>query len=258
MKKKWKELKKYTPLLKELVIRDIKVKYRRSILGVLWTVLTPLFTMLVMTILFSRLFKDDIQNFAVYYFTGYILYNFLNESTMEALRSIINNQNIIKKVYIPQYLFPLSKVVSAIVNLFFSFIALIFVMLITRTEFNYTIIFSIIVFFFLAIFCLGLGMILCTMFVFFRDIGHFYGVFTLLWMYLTPIFYPVSLLKSIAPVVLCCNPLYYYISSFRLLVIEGKIPSVENSIFGIIIAMIFLLLGIYIFEKQKKKFILYI
>lgn len=97
MKKRWNELIKYVPLLRELVIRDLKVQYRRSILGILWTVLTPLFTMTVMTLLFSRLFKNDIQNFAVYYFTGYILYSFCNESTMEALRSIVNNQNLIKK-----------------------------------------------------------------------------------------------------------------------------------------------------------------
>lgn len=258
MRKKWKEFKKYMPLFGELVIRDIKVRYRRSVLGILWTVLTPFLTMLVMTLLFSRLFSNDIQNFAVYYFAGYILYSFCNESTMSALRSVIDNQNLIKKVYIPKYLFPLSKIASALMNLFFSFLALLIVMLFTGVKFYLTILLSIIVVFFLSVFCLGLGMILCTMFVFFRDIGHFYGIITLLWMYLTPIFYPVSLLETIAPVLLWCNPLYHYISAFRSLIMEGRLPSLENCLFGVIAAVVTCLIGVYIFEKQKKKFVLYI
>ena len=251
MKKRWNELIKYVPLLRELVIRDLKVQYRRSILGILWTVLTPLFTMTVMTLLFSRLFKNDIQNFAVYYFTGYILYSFCNESTMEALRSIVNNQNLIKKIYIPQYLFPVSKIASSLMNLFFSFIAMIIVMIFTGADFYFTMVLSIIVVFLLAVFCLGLGMILCTMFVFFRDIGHFYGVIMLIWMYLTPIFYPVSLLEEITPILLWCNPLYCYISMFRCLIMKGQLPSLEQWLFGLLIAMITFLFGIYFFRKYK-------
>lgn len=258
MKKRWNEFIKYMPLLRELVIRDIKVQYRRSILGIFWTVLTPLFTMMVMTLLFSRLFRNDIQNFAVYYFTGYILYSFCNESTVAALRSIVDNQNLIKKVYIPQYLFPLSKIASSLMNLLFSFIAMIIVMLFTGAKIYPTILFSIIVIAFLSLFCLGLGMILCTMFVFFRDIGHFYGIIMLLWMYLTPIFYPVSLLRETAPILLWCNPLHCYISMFRSLIMEGRLPLLENCLVGSVIAVIILLFGVYIFETQKKKFILYI
>lgn len=107
-------------------------------------------------------------------------------------------------------------------------------------------------------FCLGLGMILCTMFVFFRDIGHFYGVIMLIWMYLTPIFYPVSLLEEITPILLWCNPLYCYISMFRCLIMKGQLPSLEQWLFGLLIAMITFLFGIYFFRKYKKKFILYI
>ena len=258
MKEKWMELKKYMPLLGELVIRDIKVRYRRAALGILWTVLTPLLTMMVMTLLFSKLFINDIQNFAVYYFTGYILYSFCNESTMTALRSVIDNQNLIKKVYIPTYLFPLSKIASALMNLLFSFIALLIVMLFTGAVFHPAIFLSVIVVFFLAVFCLGLGMILCTMFVFFRDIGHFYGVVTLLWMYLTPIFYPASLLESTAPLLLKCNPLYYYIGAFRSLIMDGKMPSLQICLLGIAAAAAMLAAGAYVFEKRKKEFILYI
>lgn len=258
MKEKWTEFKKYIPLMRELVIRDIKVRYRRSVLGILWTVLTPLFTMIVMTLLFSKLFSNDIHNFAVYYFTGYILYNFCNESTMDALHSIIDNQNLIKKVYIPQYLFPLSKIASSLMNLFFSFIALLIVMLFTRTVFYPSMLLSVVVVFFLSLFCLGLGMILCTLFVFFRDIGHFYGIITLFWMYMTPIFYPQSLLGSTVPFVLWCNPLYYYVSAFRTLIMEGKLPSLQICTVGVAFAVIIFLMGVFVFKKNKRKFILYI
>lgn len=258
MREKWVELKKYMPLMRELVVRDIKVRYRRSVLGILWTVLTPLFTMMVMSLLFSKLFSNDIQNFAVYYFTGYILYSFCNESTMNALHSIIDNQNLIKKVYIPQYLFPLSKIASSLMNLLFSFIALLLVMLFTQTIFYATILLSVIVIFFLSLFCLGLGMILCTLFVFFRDIGHFYGILTLFWMYMTPIFYPKTLLESTAPFVLWCNPLYYYVTAFRTLIMHGRIPPLKICLTGVAFSIVFFLIGILVFEKNKRKFILYI
>lgn len=258
MKKYWLEIRKYTPLLKELVLRDIKVRYRRSFLGVLWTVLTPLLTMLVMTFLFAQLFKNDIQNFAVYYFTGYILYGFLNESTTMSLRSVVDNQNLIRKVYIPKYLFPLSKVASSLLNLVFSFVAMILVMLFTGSRFYPTIFLSFIVIFFLSLFCLGLGMTLSTMFVFFRDIGHFYGVLMLLWMYLTPIFYPVSLLKDRAEFVLWCNPLYYYVCTFRNLVCDGILPPFPVWFGGILIAGITFIIGSYVFYKNENRFILYI
>ena len=181
---------KYLPLLKELVVRDIKVRYRRSVLGLLWTVLNPLMMMTVMTIIFATLFKSSIENFALYYLSGYILYTFLNESTTLSLFSIVNNNALMKKVYIPKYLFPMSKVASSLVNLGFSFIAMLIVMLVTRARFYWTILLTPVLVVYLMLFCLGLGMILATLDVFFRDIGHLYTIVTLIWMYMTPLFYP--------------------------------------------------------------------
>ena len=132
--------KKYKPLLFELVSRDLKTKYRRSVLGVLWTVLNPLGMMLVMTVVFSTVFRQNIENFPVYLMCGQLVFNFFNEASNMAMTSILGNASLIKKVYVPKYLFPLSRVCSSLVNMLTSFIALIIVIIVTRTPVTWTII----------------------------------------------------------------------------------------------------------------------
>lgn len=250
---------RYLPLLKELVIRDIKVRYRHSVLGMLWTVLNPLLMMAVMNLIFSRLFRNNIENFSLYYLSGYILFTFFNESTTQALFSVVHNSTLTKKVYIPKYLFPMSKVVSALVNLGFSFCALLIVMLLSGAKFHWTILLSFVPAAYLAVFCLGFGMILSTMFVFFRDIGHLYGVVTLLWMYMTPLFYPEELLISNGlEILLKLNLVYQNVSYFRMLVMEGAVPGLMHNLACLLPGVFFLLLGIFIFWKRQDDFILYV
>lgn len=251
-------LRKYEPLLKELVIRDIKVRYRRSILGLLWTVLNPLLMMVVMTTVFSKLFVNDIENFSVYYLTGYILYMFVNESTNSALFSVVYNGTLMKKVYIPKYMFPLSKVASSLVNLGFSFIAMFIVMILTCTKLQATILLTPLIICYVTLFATGLGLILSTIYVFFRDCGHFYGVVMLVWMYLTPLFYPKDILGEQLQHYLVLNPLYHYVTYFRMIILDGVIPGVMDNIICFSMGMIALGIGIVIFYMQQDKFILYI
>lgn len=251
--------KTYLPLLYQLVVRDVKVRYRRSVLGILWTVLNPLLMMTVMTVIFSTLFKNRIDNFALYYLTGFIMYTFFNESTTNGLHSVVNNSSLMKKVYIPKYLFPVSNVVSSLVNFGFSFIAMLIVMIVTRAPFHVTILLCPIPVCYLFFFCTGMGMILSAMFVFFRDIGHFYGIITLVWMYITPMFYPVELLKENGlEILLQLNPLFHYISYFRALVLEGTVPGVQENLICIGIAVLVLLLGMIAFYRKQDRFILYV
>ena len=250
---------KYLPLLRELVVRDIKVRYRHSVLGILWTVLNPLMMMGVMSIVFAKLFGNTIENFAIYYLAGFIFYSFLNESTTMALFSVVSNSALAKKVYIPKYLFPLSKVASAMVNLLFSFCALVIVMILTGTKIYWTILLSIIPAVYLALFCVGLSLILTTMNVFFRDIGHFYNIVTLVWMYLTPLFYPESLLVDNGmEILLKLNPLYYNVSYFRMLILDGVVPGLDLNLLCLIPGLILLVIGIAVFHKRQDEFILYI
>ena len=180
--------KKYKNLLFELVVRDIKIRYRRSVLGLLWTIVHPVLMMIVMTIVFSNLFRFEIENFPIYFFTANIMFTFFVESTTNGLYSVLDGSSLIKKVYIPKYMFPLSKVMSGIVNMFFSFIAMLIIMVITKVSFKETMWLTPIAVFYIALFSTGISLILSTLMVFFRDIAQLYSVITLAWNYLTPIF----------------------------------------------------------------------
>lgn len=249
---------KYRNLLNELVVRDIKLRYKRSFLGILWTVLNPILMMLIMTLVFSSLFKNDIQNFPIYLFIGNIIFTFNSDATTNALNSITGNSGLIKKVYIPKYLFPLSKTFTALVNFFFSYIALIIIMLITKTPFYSTMLLSPLLILYLLLFSTGLGLILSVLMVFFRDIAHLYSVISLGWMYLTPIFYPESLLAGNLSVVLKFNPLYYYIDYLRQIILYNSIPSLLDNIICFLYGAIFLIIGLITFYKRQDRFILYI
>ena len=167
---------KYKDLLFELVLRDIKIKYKKSILGVLWSVLNPLLMMIVLTIVFSEIFKSSINNFPLYLITGQVIFNFFSEATNMSMVSILGNGSLIKKVYIPKYIFPLSKTVFGLVNLIFSLIAVIIVFLFTKQSIGIATIFIPISLFYTFLFSFGIGLILASTAVFFRDMLHLYGV----------------------------------------------------------------------------------
>lgn len=252
------KLKKYQPLLYQLVRRDFVAKYKRSILGVLWSVLNPLLTMTVMTLVFSYMFRLDIENFPVYVMTGQVIYTLFNESTMMAMNSVLGNASLIKKVFVPKYIFPLSKAFSALTNLLFSLIALVIVMVGTGMEFHVTILLMWLPIIYVFIFSLGIGLVLSAALVFFRDINYLYSLFTFTLAYFTPIFYPISTIPEQYRWVIFFNPLYHYVNIFRDLVLYGTIPNVWQHVICILMALISLLIGLYLFYRKQDDFILYI
>ena len=251
-------LKRFSPLLRELVVRDIKVRYRHSALGLIWTVLNPLLMMTVITIVFSTLFKQNIEHFPIYYLAGSLIFSFNSESTTTAMHSIISNASLIKKVYIPKYLFPFSNVLSGMVNLGFSLIAMFIVMIITKAPFHATLLLIPIPIFYTFLFATGLGIMLSALTVFFRDIAHFYGVFILAWTYLTPIFYPVSILPDAIMKIMYFNPMYHYVSFMRELVLYGTFPSMKENLICIAMGIGMLIIGLFVFYKKQDKFVLYV
>ena len=140
MKQYIQNFKKFQPLLEELVARDIKIKYRRSVLGVLWTLLNPLLMMIVLSVVFSNLFKFDVENFPLFILSGQVIFNFFSESTTNAMGAILGNASLIRKIYVPKYLFVISRIFSSFINLMASFTALILVMVATRAELHWTVI----------------------------------------------------------------------------------------------------------------------
>ena len=249
---------KYRYLVGNLISRDLKVKYRRSTLGFLWSVLNPLLMALVINAVFSNLFKFKIEYFIVYYLTGSLIFNFMTEATSASLTSVLGAASLIKKVYIPKYIFPLEKCLFAFVNMLFSSVAVIIVILIKRMPVHWTAL----LFFFpmicVLIFSLGMSLILSSVNVFFRDVGHLYSVFTVAWMYLTPIIYPKDILPEFILNIMNLNPMFYYVEYFREVVMYGTVPNLAAHLMCIIYAFLFLALGLIIFKKQQDRFILYI
>ncbi len=247
---------KYRNLLEELVARDIKVKYRRSVLGVLWTLLNPLFMMIILSIVFSNLFKFDVENFPIYLLSGQVIFNFFSDSTTSSMNAVIQNGPLIKKIYVPKYLFVISRVVSSIINLLASFAALILVMLALRIELEWPILLVWIPMALLMAFCLGVGMFLSAVTVKFRDIQHLYSVFITGLMYLTPVIYPMSILPDWLYKVVMLNPLTNYLEMFRGCMMDNLLPGIGPVALGALEAVIMLVLGMYVFYKSQDEFIL--
>mgnify|MGYP004532833137 FL=1 len=251
-----KNFKKYQPLLYELVARDVKIKYRKSILGVLWTILNPLLMMVILSIVFSNLMKFDVENYSLYILGGQILFTFYNEATSGAMSAILGNASLIKKVYIPKYLFVLSRIASSSINIMSSFCAMIIVMLCTRTELHFTMFLAIVPIIFLVVFSLGVGLALAALTVKFRDVIHLYGVLLTGLMYLTPIIYPMSILPNWVRFIVNLNPLTWMVEMFRDVMIYNTIPSFTKIVVSLVVSFVTLAIGLWIFYKQQDDFIL--
>ena len=249
---------KYRALIDQLVMRDIKTKYRRSILGLLWTVLNPLLMMTVLSIVFSYFFQryGEVENFPVYLLCGQVIFNFFNESTSIAMGSIVHSGELIKKVYVPKYLFPISKVMSSGVNLLASMIALVIVMVVTRSRVTPTILLPLL---YVLLFSTGVSLFLSAAAVSFRDLMHLYSVLTTAWMYLTPVIYPMSILDD-APAwvrfIVDANPLTAFIKIFRAVVLDGVTPPAILHVQSLAWCAIALIVGSLVFKKSQDSFIL--
>lgn len=256
MKKYIENFLRFKPLLSELVSRDIKIKYRRSVLGVLWTVLNPLCMMVILSIVFSNIFKFDVENFPLYVLSGQVIFNFFNDSTTSSMTAILFNASLIKKVYVPKYLFVLARIVSSVINLLASLCALLVMMIVSRVELHWEMILSVIPLLLVVGFSLGVGLILAALTVKFRDIMHLYAVFTTGLMYLTPVIYPMSILPDTIRKIVLINPLTNYLVMFRDVMFNHTIPSLAAIFVGIIEMVIALVCGLWVFYKKQDSFIL--
>lgn len=251
---------KYKDLLRELVAKNLKLKYRRSFLGYVWSILNPLLIMIIMALVFSNMFGNrNIINFPVYLFCGRMIYDFMMTSTNQAMDSILGNAALLKKIYIPKYIFPLARVLSSLIDLVFSMGALLIVMIFTGAQFSWYFLLFPVVIIQLFIFCLGLGMFLAQANVFFRDMTYIYKAVTTAWMYLCCLFYPITSLPDwLQALVRWCNPLYFYISQFRSIIHECTMFDMRMFWMGWAAAFLMLGIGMLSFKKSQDKFILYI
>jgi len=251
---------KYRELFLQLISRDIKLKYRRSVLGYLWTVLNPLLTMIILVIVFSNIFSRNIPNYPIYLLIGQMSFHFMTGAISNSLSSVTGNASLLKKIYIPKYIFTLADVTSELLFFFFSLGAFVVVVFATSTPVTWRILLAVIPIVELYIFCIGLGLFMSQAAVFFRDIVYIWHVVSLAWMYLSVIFYPVSILPDkVRYFVTHYNPMYFYITMFRNFTLGGaNMGNLDLAIRGSVAAVIMMIVGLVCFSYNKNKFILYL
>lgn len=259
MNKYIRNFKKYQYLLYELVKKGIVLKYRRSYLGVLWTLLEPLLTMMVLTLVFGGWYGKADHTFPVYILTGRLLYSFFSTATKAAMKSIRGNARMIKKVYVPKYMYPFSAVIYNYLIFLISLVVLVGVAAVLQVKPTVYLFQAIIPLILIFVMSLGVGMILATMSVFFRDLEYLWDVALMLIMYSSAIFYePDRLIKTGNAWVFSINPLYHLIANFREAVLFGQPLSPEYLIPSVIVSFGTLIVGIFVFCKKQDDFILHI
>ena len=249
---------RYGFLIRQLVSRDFKTKYKRSALGMAWSFLNPLLTMSVQYVVFSTLFKSDIPNYPVYLLSGIVFFNFFNEAVSMGMTSITGNASLIKKVYMPRYIYPVSRILSSLVNFALAIIPLFLVMLITGTAFTPALLLLIFDMLCLLGFVTGMSLLLTTAMTFFQDTQFLWGVVSMMWMYLTPLFYPESIIPAQFLTVYHMNPMYQYITFARICIIDGVSPEPMAYLWCILSSVVVLGLGILTFKRHQDKFVLYL
>lgn len=253
-------LKKYSFLLQQLVARDFKVKYKRSVLGIIWSLLYPILTMAVMAIVFSNVFKFSTPgvNYLAYLLSGLVMFNYFSEASNLSMSSVVANFSLLNKIYIPKYIFPLSKCLFVGINFLLTLIPLYIVLIATGTGVNIFHVFLPYAFICLFMFTLGMGFILSAVSVFLRDMFYIYGIIVMMWTYLTPIMYDINMISTTLQPFLKLNPLYHYINFAREIILYGRIPTPFTWTVCLISSVVVLLIGVITFKKTQNKFIYYV
>lgn len=248
----------YRFLMKQLVGRDFKAKYKRSVLGILWSFLNPLLTMAVQYFVFSTLFKSDTPYYSVYLLAGLILYNFFSEACAMGLTSITGNAALIKKVYMPKMIYPVTKVMSSSINFLISLVPLLGIMLLAGLPITPALVLLAYDFICMLMFIMGMVLILSTMMTFFQDTQFLWGVVSMMWLYLTPIIYPESIIPAKFLTLYHMNPMYQYIAFARVCIINGTSPAPTAYLWCLLSGAVFLLAGVLIFRKNQDQFVLHL
>jgi ABC-2 type transport system permease protein len=253
-------LKKYSFLLQQLVSRDFKVKYKRSVLGIVWSLLYPILTMVVMAIVFSNVFKFSTPgvSYLAYLLSGLIMFNYFSEASNLSMSSVVGNFGLLNKIYIPKYIFPLSKCLFVGINFLLTLVPLYIVLFATGTGVNWYHLFLPYSYLCLFMFTLGMGFILSAVSVFLRDMFYIYGIIIMMWTYLTPIMYDINLISANLQPWLKLNPLYHYINFAREIILYGRMPQPFTWVTCLVSSVAVLLIGVIVFKKTQDKFIYYV
>ena len=241
-------------LLEEIVKKNFSSKYKESVLGVLWTILSPLLMMALFTIVFSTLFSRNIDNYAVYFLCGWCLFTFFSSSISVSMDALRGNKSILQRTPAPKYIFVLGGVLSEFLNFLITLILLLIIMFITHAPFHFPILFcSIIPVILLFVMIVGLGLMLSIACVYYTDIKHLWSVISMMFMYASAIFYPIDIIPEPFRGYMMLNPLYWVIDQFRCFIYRGIVPNGINLINFLFLSLIILICGIIVFKKYEDK-----
>jgi ABC-2 type transport system permease protein len=253
-----RELIQYKDLLFNLVIRDLTVRYKRSVLGFFWSMLNPLLNTLVFTIVFSTIFRFGVESYIIYFLSGYQLWNFFAQSTQVAAYCLIRNGPLFKKIYIPKPIFIISIVLANMVNLALALIPLFILLPILGNGFHLSLVFLPISILFAVIFTIGISFVVSATAVFFNDIIDMYQIIIMPWMYLTPIVYPIDIIPAKYIPILKLNPMYYIVECFRLPIYVGSLPDMHTIALAFALSVVTLVAGYCLFAKLSDDFVYYV
>lgn len=251
-------LKQYQFLFEELVKRDFKRKYKRTILGMGWSILSPLLTLFVMRLVFSHFFGRGMEHYTTYLFCGNLIFAFFNESTTQGMGSLLSNAPIFTKVNIPKYLFLLSRNVQTLINFGLTLCVFFFFCILDHVTFTWKFILLLYPIILLLFFNIGVGMILSALYVFFRDIQYLWSIFTMLLMYMSAIFYSVETFPIRFQRLFLLNPVFTFIKYFRCIVLDANIPSISFHFLLLFYTVLALGLGSLIYKKYNTRFLYYV
>ena len=253
-----KKLKQHRFLFEELVKRDFTKKYKRTILGMFWSVLGPLATLAVMALVFTQFFGRNMEHYIIYLFCGNLLFSYFKESTNAGMGALYGNASIFSKVNVPKYMFLLSKNVASLINFGINLLLLLVFCLIDGVPITWKFIMLIYPVGCLVVFNLGMGLILSALYLMFRDMKYLYSIFTQLLMYVSAIFYSIDAYPQQMQYIFYLNPVYVYIRYFRKIILDGEIPQFSFHLLAAAYAIIVLIVGAIIYKKKNYKFLYYI
>src|SRR5208337_3537561 len=257
----FRQVWKYRELLVNLVIRNIKVRYKRSALGFLWAMLNPMLMMTVMYVAFQKVFKPALPHYAAYLITGLIGWNLFIQSTHDAMYAFTSNSSLLRKVFLPKAVFPVANVMSGLVNFFLSLLPLYIIFFLSGAYPSMRVVLLPACLLEMLLFTIGLSLMIATIVVFFHDASYIYEVLTLALMYITPIFYPVSILPARVMKFMYFNPLYHYLTLLRGIFFDNSITFQElqvHMLWGGAFAVAAFMLGAWIYLYNKNNIIFFL
>lgn len=252
------KLKKYKFLFEELVKRDFLKKYKRTVLGIAWSMISPLMNLLILWLVFSHFFGNNVDHYVIYLFAGQLVFSYFTDATNFGMTALVANAHIFSKINVPKYMFLLSQQLSALINFLLTLVIFFVFCLIDKITFSFNFLLLIYPVICLVIFNLGIGLILSALYVFFKDTQYFWGICTQLIMWCSATFYNIDGYSDKIKTLFMCNPIYVYIKYFRMIVLDGSIPSVSMHILMLVYSLLALAVGSFIYKKYNHEFLYYV